>query len=474
MGFLESFESLVVTANSIFWGAPLFILIVGVGLLLTIRLGIIQVRLFPLAVSKLIRSPGRREHGQEGDISPFQALSTALAGTMGIGNIAGVSTAIVLGGPGAIFWMWATALIGMATKYSEAVLAIKYREKSADGTMAGGPMYYIEKGLKNRWLAMVFAFCGIVATVGGAGMAQSNSIAGGISYQLGRDWTMAVPFIGNISMLGALIGIVLVVSSGLVIIGGIKRIGSVAAWMIPALSVLYVGGGLLVMLTNYDRLPWVAALIFESAFSPYAVAGGAIGYTIAEAIRYGVARGVFTNEAGLGSAPVAYAASNAKSPVDQGLLAMLEVFIDTILTCSVTAFVVLSSGLWDSGLTGTALTIEAFSVALGPVGVGIVLISTILFGYSTIIGWSYYGEQYWAYLFGHKHKGIFKVLYLFSVLAGSVLGVGLVWEIADLFNGMMAIPNLIALAALSGVVALETKKYFEPKVETPIPVDRSS
>jgi AGCS family alanine or glycine:cation symporter len=326
-------------------------------------------------------------------------------------------------------------------------------------------MYYIEKGLKNRWLAMAFAACGLVATLGGAGMPQANSIAHGITSQLSLDWAATVPVLGEISVISGLIGLALMVATGLVIIGGIKRIGRFASWIIPVMSVFYVGGGLLVMLINYDKLPGVMALIFQHAFSPYAVAGGAVGYTIAEAIRYGVARGVFTNEAGLGSAPVAYAASNAKSPVDQGLLAMLEVFIDTIITCSITAFVVLSSGLWDSGLTGTALTLEAFSAALGPAGAAIVLVSTVLFGFSTIVGWSYYGEQFSAYLLGPRCKGGYKVVYLSTVLLGSVLGVGLVWEIADLFNGLMAIPNLIALAALSGVVVLETKRYFERGVE---------
>ncbi|AFD00767.1 amino acid carrier protein (sodium:alanine symporter family) [Methanocella conradii HZ254] len=470
MGVLELLESMIVTANGILWGAPLFIMILGVGLLLTIRLGGIQVRLFPMAILRLTRSIHEKNDGREGDISPFQALSTALSGTMGIGNIAGVSTAIVLGGPGADFWMWMTAVIGMATKYAEAVLALKYRVRNADGTMAGGPMYYIEKGLKNRWLALAFAGCAAIATVGGGGMAQANSIANGISYQLGVDWAMPLPIIGQVSAIGILVGLTLTLFTGLVIIGGIKRIGIVASWLIPFLSIFYVGGGMLVMLASYDRVPGAIGLIFQYAFSPYAVAGGALGYSVVEAIRYGVARGVFTNEAGLGSAPVAYAASKSRSPVDQGLLAMLEVFIDTLVTCSITAFAVLSSDMWDDGLTGTALTTEAFSRTLGPAGAFIVLTSTILFGFSTIIGWSYYGEQYSAYIFGHRHKNGFKALYLISVFAGSVLGVRLVWEIADLFNGLMAIPNLVALAALSGVVSLETKKYFGQGLELePIP-----
>lgn len=316
MGVLESFENLIITANSIFWGAPLFILIIGVGLLLTVRLGVIQVRLFPLAIGRLTRSVGKKGQGPEGDISPLQALSTALSGAMGIGNIAGVSTAIVLGGPGAMFWMWAVAAIGMATKYSEAVLALKYRSRGANGSMAGGPMYYIEKGLKNRWLAMAFAVCGVIATIGGAGMPQANSIAHGITSQLDFDWIMPVPVVGHISMISVFIGLVLVFFTALVIIGGIKRIGRVATWVIPAMSIVYVGGGLIVMLANYDKLPGAASLIFQHAFSPYAAVGRVIGYTVSEAIRYGVARGVFTNEAGLGSAPVAYAASKARSPVD--------------------------------------------------------------------------------------------------------------------------------------------------------------
>lgn len=465
MDALEILENAIVAANGIFWGAPLFIAILGVGLFLTIRLGGIQVRLFPMAIARLINSIREKNDGKEGDISPFQALSTALSGTMGIGNIAGVSTAIVLGGPGAVFWMWMTAVIGMATKYSEAVLALKYRVRNADGTMAGGPMYYIERGLKSRWLALLFAGCAAVATVGGGAMAQANSIASGISYQLGIDYALKMPVIGEVSIVSVLVGLALTIFTGLVIIGGIKRIGRVASWLIPFLSVFYVGGGMIVMLASYDRIPGAIGLVFQHALSPYAVAGGAAGYSVAEAIRYGVARGVFTNEAGLGSAPVAYAASKARSPVDQGLLAMLEVFIDTIVTCSITAFVVLSSGLWDGGLTGTALTAEAFSRMLGPAGAFIVLISTILFGFSTIIGWSYYGEQYTAYILGHKYKNGFKTLYLLSVLAGSVLGIRLVWEIADLFNGIMAIPNLVALAALSGVVSLETRKYLDKGLE---------
>lgn len=461
MTLLGTLESFIVSANGIFWGVPMFILILGVGLLLTIRLGGIQLLKFPLAVKRLFESIVYQKSDTEGDITPFQALSTALSGTMGIGNIAGVSTAIVLGGPGALFWMWMTALIGMATKYSEAVLALKFRTKNPDGTMSGGPMYYIEKGMKKKWLAVIFAACGAIAAFGVGSMAQANSISLAIASLTGFDMTIILPVIGEISAVSLAVGLLLVLSIGTVIIGGIKRIGQVASLLIPFMTVVYVGSGLLILAINYESLPSVFSMIIGSAFSPYAVGGGAAGYAVATAVRYGVARGVFTNEAGLGSAPVAYAAARARSPVDQGLLAMMEVFIDTLLMCSITGFVVLSSGLWDDGLTSAALTIAAFKQALGLYGTFIVAISTLLFGYSTILGWSYYYEQFVQYLIGARSRNLYMGIFLFSILLGAVLNVGLVWEAADLFNGLMAIPNLVALAVLSGIVAAETKKHFK-------------
>lgn len=461
MTLLGTLESFIVSANGIFWGVPMFILILGVGLLLTIRLGGIQLLKFPLAVKRLFESIVYQKSDTEGDITPFQALSTALSGTMGIGNIAGVSTAIVLGGPGALFWMWMTALIGMATKYSEAVLALKFRTKNPDGTMSGGPMYYIEKGMKKKWLAVIFAACGAIAAFGVGSMAQANSISLAIASLTGFDMTIILPVIGEISAVSLAVGLLLVLSIGTVIIGGIKRIGQVASLLIPFMTVVYVGSGLLILAINYESLPSVFSMIIGSAFSPYAVGGGAAGYAVATAVRYGVARGVFTNEAGLGSAPVAYAAARARSPVDQGLLAMMEVFIDTLFMCSITGFVVLSSGLWDDGLTSAALTIAAFTQALGLYGTFIVAISTLLFGYSTILGWSYYYEQFVQYLIGARSRNLYMGIFLFSILLGAVLNVGLVWEAADLFNGLMAIPNLVALAVLSGIVVAETKKHFK-------------
>jgi AGCS family alanine or glycine:cation symporter len=461
MALLGSLESFIVAANGIFWGVPMFLLILGVGLLLTIRLGGIQLLKFPLAVKRLFESIVYQKSDNEGDITPFQALSTALSGTMGIGNIAGVSTAIVLGGPGALFWMWMTAVIGMATKYSEAVLALKFRTKNADGTMSGGPMYYIEKGMKKKWLAVIFAACGAIAAFGVGSMAQANSISLAMASLAGFDMPLIMPVIGEISLISLAVGLLLVLSIGIVIIGGIKRIGQVASLLIPFMTVIYVGAGLLILAINYQSMPSVFSMIIGSAFSPYAVGGGAAGYAVATAIRYGVARGVFTNEAGLGSAPVAYAAAKARSPVDQGLLAMMEVFIDTLFMCSITGFVVLSSGLWDDGLTSTALTIAAFTQAIGVYGTVIVSISTLLFGYSTILGWSYYYEQFVQYLVGTRSRNLYMGIFLFSILLGAILNVGLVWETADLFNGLMAIPNLIALAVLSGIVAAETKKHFK-------------
>lgn len=460
---MATFEELIVAANSIFWGIPLLLLIIGTGLLITLVTGAPQIFRLHLAFSRTIASIFEQKSDRKGDIPAFQALSTALSGTLGIGNIAGVSTAIVLGGPGAIFWMWVAALIGMATKYAEAVLAIKYRVTSPDGTMAGGPMYYIERGLRQKWLAIIFAICGVIAAFGTGSMAQANSIALAISSQYPVETNVAVPLFGDISVIALIVGLLLTLSVAAVTLGGIKRIGRVTAVLVPFMALFYVAGGLIVLLLNLSRLPDAVLLIFRYAFSPYALAGGALGYTVAQAVRYGIARSVFSNEAGMGSAPIAYAAARAKSPVDQGLIAMTEVFIDTLFMCTVTALIVLSSGVWDDGLNSTALTIAAFSGTIGIFGQLIVVLSTIFFGYATILGWSYYSEQMMKYLLGYKARRLYQLLFLGAVLLGSVLNVELVWEISDLFNGLMAIPNLIALIALSGVVAAETREHFSGK-----------
>ncbi|BAI60809.1 putative sodium:amino acid symporter [Methanocella paludicola SANAE] len=465
MGLLEIFQSVISTVNGFVWGIPMLVLLVGTGLLLTIRLKGIQFRELPLAFSRVMHSIKTRKSGdQEGDIPAFHALCTALSATVGTGNIAGVATAIVMGGPGALFWMWMTALVGMVTKYSEAVLSVKYRQKNPDGSMSGGPMYYIEKGLKMKWLAVLFALCGTVAAFGIGSMTQANSVTLAITSQLDVGGSIVLPVFGEISVLSLVIGAILVAITALVTFGGIKRIGEVASILVPFMAISYIIGGLLVLAINYARIPDALVMVFNYAFTPYAAVGGVAGYAVAQAVRYGMARGVFSNEAGLGSAPIAYAAAKTNSPVNQGLIAITEVFLDTLVICSITGLVVLTSGLWDDGVyNSTSLTIAAFTNSLGLPGLIMVVISAVLFGYSTILGWAYYGEQCFHYLFGNRMKNLYKVLFLCAVLFGSVTKVSLVWDISDTFNGMMAIPNLVALVALSGVVVAETKQYFDER-----------
>lgn len=462
MEYLEIVQEVVNSVNSFVWGIPMLVLLVGTGLLLTIRLKGLQFRKLPLAFTRVSQSITSRKEELEGDIPAFHALCTALSATVGTGNIAGVATAIVLGGPGALFWMWMTALVGMVTKYSEAVLAVKYRVKKEDGTMAGGPMYYIEKGLGMKWLAVLFAFFGTIAAFGIGSMTQANSVTLAITSQISFGGSLSLPVVGEIQVLSLIVGLILVVITAAVTFGGIKRIGAVAAVLVPFMAILYIIGGTIILILNFTKIPDALILVFTYAFTPYAAVGGAAGYAVAQAVRYGMARGVFSNEAGLGSAPIAYAAAKTKSPVTQGLIAITEVFLDTLVICTITGLVVLTSGLWDDGtLTSTGLTIAAFDNSLGFFGLIVVVIGAILFGYSTILGWAYYGEQCFHYLFGDRMKKVYKVLFLCAVLFGSVTKVGLVWDISDTFNGLMAIPNLVALVLLSGVVVSETKKYFD-------------
>ncbi|MCD1295076.1 sodium:alanine symporter family protein [Methanocella sp. CWC-04] len=462
MGTLELLGDVITAINSIVWGIPMLLLLVGTGIFFTILLRGLQFRRLPLAFSTLVNSFFTQKTKLEGDIPAFQALSTALSATLGTGNLAGVATAIVAGGPGALFWMWITAVVGMVTKYSEAVLALKFRTKNPDGSMSGGPMYYIDKGLGVKWLAGIFALFGMIASFGIGSMAQANSIMLAVTSLVQHEGSIHLPVIGEILTLSFTIGLALVLVTALVIFGGIKKIGKVTSVIIPFLAFFYVTGGLIVLLMNYHRIPDTFFMVIKYAFTPYALSGGVIGYAVSEAVRYGMARGVFSNEAGLGSAPIAYAAARSKTPVDQGLIAITEVFIDTLVFCSITGFVILNSGLWDDGVyTSTTLTIAAFSESIGIFGVAIVTISAILLGYSTILGWSYYGEQCFDYLFGSRMKYLYKVLFLCAVLFGAITKVELVWEISDTFNGMMAIPNLIGLIGLSGVVVSETREYFK-------------
>ncbi len=425
--------------SGVVWGPPTLLLIVGTGLLLTIRLGFYQFSSLPYAL-KLAFSKNQ-DKSSEGDISHFQSLMTALAATIGTGNIAGVATAVVLGGPGAIFWMWVTALVGMATKYAEAILAVKYRTVGGNGQMAGGPMYYIEKGLGWKWLAVLFALFGSIAAFGIGSSVQSNSVAAAVENSFGIN-----PWIT---------GMILTIFTALVILGGIKSIGKVTSLFVPVMAIFYVVGGLAIILMNLDLLPAALGKILSDAFTGQAVAGGAIGAVI----RYGVARGVFSNEAGMGSAPIAAAAAKTDHPGRQALISMTGTFLDTIIVCSITGITLVMGGMYlDTDLTGAALTTETFDSLL-PGGGWIVTIGIILFAYSTVLGWAYYGEKCFEYLFGNKSIMIYRIVYVATVLVGAGMNLGLVWTIADIFNALMAIPNLVGLLFLSGVVVAETRSF---------------
>jgi len=434
-------SEIMAALNGFVWGPVMLCFLVGTGAFLSFRLGFIQFVRLPKAL-KLVFS--REKAAGEGDISPFQALTTALSATIGTGNIAGVATAIYLGGPGAIFWMWVCALFGMASKYAEAVLAVKYRHVLPDGTMQGGPMCYIAEGLGLKWLGWLFALFGSVAAFGIGSMVQSNSVAVAV------EQTWKIP--------PAATGVVLAVLTGIVIIGGIRRIGKVTEKLVPFMGVAYVLGALVILLANADAVPGAFSLILAHAFAPAAATGGFAGAAVASAIRFGVARGVFSNEAGLGSAPIAHAAARTDSPVRQGLIAMTGVFFDTIIVCSMTALVILSTGAWTSGETSSALTYLAFERGMpGPGGL-IVTIGLSVFAYSTMIGWAYYGEECIEYLFVMKARLPYRYLFCLVIAWGAFQKVGFVWDFSDTTYGAMAIPNLIALIGLSGVVVRETRQ----------------
>ncbi|TWT13447.1 sodium:alanine symporter family protein [Planomicrobium sp. CPCC 101079] len=437
---MERIETILGSISSFVWGPPLLILLVGTGIYLTVRIGLLQMRMLPYAL-KLVFSKNQDKTSQ-GDISHFQALSTALAATVGTGNIVGVATAVILGGPGAVFWMWFSAFFGMATKYGEAVLAVKYRIVDAKGQMAGGPMYYLEHGLKQKWLGVLFAIFGAVAAFGIGNGTQSNSVAIVV-----RD-TFNVPT--------WITGLILMVFAGAVILGGITAIGKVTSYFVPVMALFYLIAGLVVMITNLDLILPAIATIFSSAFTGEAAVGGAIG----AAIRYGVARGVFSNEAGLGSAPIAAAAAITDLPGRQALVSMTQVFIDTLVICSITGITIVMSGMYtDKSLEGSALTTAAFEQFLGPVGPIVVAIGLIFFASSTIIGWAYYGEKCFQYLFRNPSLLIvYRVVFIAVVFIGATVSLDVVWMFSDIMNGLMALPNLIGLLGLSGVIVYETKR----------------
>jgi alanine or glycine:cation symporter, AGCS family len=438
---MEQFEAFIGDVSSFIWGPPLLILLVGTGLYLTIRLSLLQFRMLPYSLKLAFTK--KQDKKSDGDISHFQALMTALAATVGTGNIVGVATAVLLGGPGAVFWMWITALVGMATKYSEAILAVKYRVKDKNGEMSGGPMYYLERGLKQKWLGVLFAIFGAIAAFGIGNMVQSNSVSGVMKS------TFSVPTVVT--------GIIITIFTALVILGGIKSIGRVTAFFVPIMALFYLIAGLIVLIMNANLVPDAIALIFTDAFTGEAVAGGALGTVI----RWGVARGVFSNEAGLGSAPIAAAAAKTDYPGRQALVSMTQVFIDTVIICSITGITLVMGDLYTSGAEGTALTSITFEHFLGPVGSIIVAIGMLFFAYSTILGWSYYGEKCFSYLFSQSVVKYYRYAFVLAVFLGSITTIDVVWGIADVMNGLMAFPNLIGLIGLSGVVVAETKRFLE-------------
>ena len=438
------------TIDSFVWGPVLIILLVGTGIFLTIRLKLIQIFKFGYAW-KLI-SGKYDDPDDDGDITHFQALSTALSATIGTGNIAGVATAIAAGGPGAIFWMWVTAFFGMSVKFTSCLLALKFRQVNEDGSVSGGPMHFLSLGLGQKWLGLMFAFFAVTASFGIGNMVQANSVAQPLA---------------EIGVPEYVTGIVLALLVGMVILGGIKRIATVASKIVPFMSVGYVLAALIILFINIDKIPGVFAMIFEYAFNPTAAAGGFIGSTVMMTIRFGVARGLFSNEAGLGSAPIAHAAAKTKHPTREGLVAMLGPFIDTLVICTMTALVILISGLWtatnpDDGtqLTGALLSSEAFDSVLPGVGRYVVSIGMIFFAYSTIISWSYYGDRSAEFLLGKKSIIYYRVLYTVMVPLGAIMQLDLVWLISDITNALMAFPNLVGLLLLSGVAAREVNKYF--------------
>lgn len=444
---MELIQDILGKINGLVWGVPMLVMILGVGIFLNIGLKFMP--LFNIGRAfKLLWSGRQTTDKGKGEIPPFQALMTALSATVGTGNIAGVATAVFIGGPGALFWMWMTALLGMATKFAEAVLAVHFREKDKNGSYVGGPMYYIKNGMgeKWKWLGTLFALFGTVACFGIGNGVQINSIAQVL------DTTFAIsPLV---------VGIVVMVLAGAVLLGGIKRIGAFAGALVPFMAVAYIGCGAVILISNAHAVLPAIGIVFQEAFSPSSAQGGFAGATVWMAIRYGVARGVFSNEAGLGSAPIAHASAHTDDPVRQGLIAMLGTFIDTILICSITGLVIIITGQWTSGESGAALTSAAFNQVLPGIGGYLVAVALAIFAFTTIVGWSVYGERCATYLFGHKAVLPFRIIFVLALPVGATMSLDFVWLLGDTLNAMMAIPNLIALAVLSPVVIKLTKGYF--------------
>ena len=442
---MEQLNNFFAAASGYVWGVPLLVLLVGTGILLTVRLRGIQVTMLGHALRETF---ARSRENEMGDISHFKALMIALAATIGTGNIIGVATAISVGGPGALFWMWVTAAVGMATKYGEGVLAVKYRVVDENGEMAGGPMYYLERGLGQKWLGVLFALFGAIASFGIGNMVQANAVSGNLKEALGID--------------PLLTGVVLAACTAAVIIGGVKKIGNVAAVMVPVMAVVYVCGCLAILVRFAGEVPAAFALVFSDAFTGTAATGGFVGAAVMLAIQKGVSRGVFSNESGLGSAPIAAAAAKTNEPCQQALVSMTGTFIDTIIVCTMTGLVLIVTGAWHSGTEVAALTKSAFDIGLpGNAGGFIVSFGIIFFAYSTILGWAYYGEKCMEYLAGVRAVLPYRLIYSVSVAVGATVKLDLVWNFADVMNGLMAIPNLIGLVGLSGVIVAETNRFLK-------------
>lgn len=453
------FEQAVLTVYGIVWGPILLALLLGTGIYLTLGLKGMTIRKIPYAFRQLLK--GRKGSG-EGEVTPFNALMTSLSSTVGTGNIAGVATAISLGGPGALFWMWLTALVGMATKYAEAVLAVNYRETDERGKKVGGPMYYIKNGLGDNWkfLGILFAIFGSIAGFGLANTVQSHEV----SKVLAQNYSIPTHYSG----------IVMAVLVGMVLLGGIKRIGAVAGKLVPLMTIVYVISTVFILASHYEAIPSAIALIMDSAFNGMAATGGFAGAAMIAGLRAGVARGIFSNESGLGSAPIAHAAAETNSPVRQGTIAMLGTFIDTIIICTMTGLILVASGAWNGDLVGANMTRSVFTSTL-PFGDTIFTLSLVLFAFTTMLGWSYYGERCAEFLFGPKVITPYRILWVVGIYVGTQMQGGIVWKLADILNGMMAFPNLIAVLFLSPVVFKLTREYFaeEENMIPPAPVPAS-
>lgn len=469
--------------NNVVWGVPMLILLVGTGIFLSIRNRFVQFGHFGYAMKNTIGKMFVKHNVGDGEISPFQAVTTALAATVGTGNIAGITTAIVLGGPGAIFWLWITALIGMCTKYAEVVLSIKFRERNEKGDWVGGPMYYITNGLgKNwKWLAVIFSIFGALAAFGIGNAVQVGNITDSINTTISAfsagfaDKTVAIgsKVYAAPDVVNLVVGVIVAIIAALVLIGGIKRLGQVTEKLVPFMSVIYIIGSIIVIIANIKNIGPVFASIFEGAFNPQAVVGGVSGFTLIQCITWGVKRGVFSNEAGLGSAPIAHAASSENNPVKQGLYGIFEVFMDTIVICTLSGVTLLISGVaipyGNSDAATTALNAQAFGTAFGgQIGSLIIGVGITLFALSTILSWGLYGSRCCEYIFGGKSIKVYQVIFVLIVVVGATMELDLAWSIADTLNGLMAIPNLVALLGLSGVVVKLTKDHFDKKKDSPL------